>query len=80
MVDINNPAGLYNEILRRAKGKQDDLKVRQVWTQVLSEDESDDSAITKKVIELYQLGEEVKSLIRMSKGLMKSFTSLRFLR
>lgn len=66
MVDINNPAGLYNEILRSAKGKQDDLKVRQVWTQVLSEDESDDSAITKKVIELYQLGEEVKSLIRMS--------------
>lgn len=68
MIDINNPAGRYYEFLRRAKGKQDDLKVRQVWAQVLSEEESDDSAITKKVIELYQLGEEVKSLIRMSEG------------
>lgn len=71
MIDTNNPAGRYYEILRMAKGKGDDLKVRQVWAQVLDEDEKDDSAITKKVIEVYQLGEEVKTLINMNEGVNK---------
>lgn len=68
MIDTNNPAGRYYEILRMAKSKGDNLKVRQVWAQVLHEDEKDDSAITKKVIEVYQLGEEVKTLINMDEG------------
>ena len=68
MIDINNPAGRLYEILRQAKSRGDDVKVRQVWAQVLDEDEKDDSAITKKVIEVYQLGEEVKSLIKMNDG------------
>lgn len=71
MININNPAGRYYEILRQAKAQKDDLKVRQIWAKVLAEDESDDSAITKKVIEVYQLGEEVKSLIGMSEGVNK---------
>ncbi|MEQ3528131.1 hypothetical protein [Pseudoalteromonas sp. XMcav11-Q] len=71
MIDINNPAGRYYEILRKAKSKGDDLKVRQVWAQVLDEDESDDSTITRKVIEVYQLGEEVKRLIGMNEGVNK---------
>ena len=71
VIDINNPAGRFYEILRQAKSKGDDLRVRQVWAQVLSEDESDDSAVTKKVIELYQLGGEVKLLIGMSDGVNK---------
>ncbi|BDX03364.1 hypothetical protein MACH16_21120 [Marinomonas pontica] len=71
MIDINNPAGRYYEILRKAKGKGDDLKVRQVWAQVLDEEEGDDSSITKKIIEVYQLGEEVKGLIGMSEGVNK---------
>ena len=68
MIDINNPAGRLYEILRQAKSRGDDVKGRQVWAQVLDEDEKDDSAITKKVIEVYQLGEEVKSLIKMNDG------------
>ena len=71
MVDINNPAGRYYEILRLAKAKGDDLKIRQMWAQVLLEDEADDSAITKKIIEVYQLGEEVKSLVSISEGVNK---------
>jgi chorismate mutase len=42
-----------------------------VWAQVLDEDESDDSTITRKVIEVYQLGEEVKRLIGMNEGVNK---------
>jgi len=71
VIDTNNPAGRYYEILRMAKGKGDDLKVRQVWAQVLGEDEKDDSKITKKVIEVYRLGEEVKTLISMDEGVNK---------
>lgn len=71
MIDINNPAGRYYEILLAAKSKGDDLKVRQMWAQVLDEDENDDSAITKKVIEVYQLGEDVKTLINMNNGVNK---------
>jgi chorismate mutase len=71
VIDINNPAGRYYEILRLAKTKGDELQIRQMWAQVLLEDETDDSAITKKVIEVYQLGEEVKSLISMSDGVNK---------
>lgn len=71
MIGINNPAGRYYEILRKAKSKGDDLKVRQMWAQVLDEDESDDSAITRKVIEVYQLGEQVKSLVSMGEGVNK---------
>jgi hypothetical protein len=71
VIDINNPAGRYYEILRLAKTKGDKLLIRQMWAQILSEDENDDSAITKKVIEVYQLGEEVKSLISMTEGVNK---------
>lgn len=71
MIDPNNPAGRYYEILRTAKSKGDDLKVRQMWAQVLGEDEKDDSAITRKVIEVYQLGEEVKRLISTNEGVNK---------
>lgn|GEM_PF-1654781 len=71
MIDTNNPAGRYYEILRAAKGKGDDLKVRQMWSQVLGEDEKNDSAITRKVIEVYQLGEEVKSLIGINESVNK---------
>ena len=44
VIDINNPAGRLYEILRQAKSRGDDVKVRQVWAQVLDEDEKDDSA------------------------------------
>lgn len=71
MIDINNPAGRYYEILRQAKEKGDNLRVRQVWSQVLDEDKDDDSALTKKVIEVFQLGEEVKRLINLSEGVNK---------
>ena len=71
MIDINNPAGRYYEILREAKSKEDHLSVRQVWATVLDEDENDDSAITKKIVEVYQLGEEIKSLIGMNEDVNK---------
>lgn len=71
MIDTNNPAGRYYEILRKAKSKGDGLTIRQMWAQVLEEEESNDSAITRKVIEVYHLGEEIKNLIGMNKDVNK---------
>ncbi|MEZ9366257.1 hypothetical protein AB4167_17180 [Vibrio sp. 10N.286.49.E11] len=68
MIDLDNPAGRFYDILNQAKAKKDEQKVRQVWAQILDEDETNDSAITKKVIEVYQLGEQVKDLIKMNEG------------
>ncbi len=68
MIALDNPAGRFYDILNQAKAKKGELKVRQVWALVLDEDENDDSAITKKVIEVYQLGEQVKDLIKMNDG------------
>lgn len=82
MLDLNNPAGRFYEILREAQSKADELRVRAVWGQVFSEDANNDLAITKKVIELFQLGEEVKVLVGMSDGIntelyLSSFPTIR---
>lgn len=66
MIDINNPAGRYYEILRQAKEKGDNVRVRQVWSQVLGETEENDLGIIRKVIEVFHLGEETKNLIKVS--------------
>lgn len=71
MIDLDNPAGRFYNLLEQAKSRPDAHKVRQVWAHIFDEDQNDDSAITRKVIELYQLGEEVKQLISMNNGVNK---------
>ena len=71
MIDLDNPAGRFYSLLQQAHARPDAHKVRQVWAFVFDEDEKDDSAITRKIVELYQLGEEVKQLISMNDGVNK---------
>jgi hypothetical protein len=71
VIDIDNPAGRFYNLLQQAKTRPDTHKVRDVWAHVFDESQKDDSAITRKVVELYQLGEEVKQLISMNNGVNK---------
>jgi len=71
VIDLDNPAGRFYNLLQQAKSRPDAHQVRQVWAYVFDEDEKDDSAITRKIVELYQLGEEVKQLISMNDSVNK---------
>lgn len=66
MIDESNPAGRLHKILSDAKRRKDQDKVRAVWASVL-DIEQDEVVITKAVVELYSLSNEIQSLIRMNK-------------
>jgi len=68
MIDESNPAGRLHKILSTAKGQPDSKKVRDVWSFVLSI-EGDDVIVTKGVVELYSLSQEIQSLIKMNENL-----------
>lgn len=65
MIDETNPAGRLHRILREAKSQPHNRKVRQVWATVLGCDENDDAEISRRVIEVYSLSNEVKGLIEL---------------
>ena len=71
MIDESNPAGRLYKILKTAKGYVDTEKVRNVWSSVFGIDD-DDLVITKSVVELYSLSQEVQSLIKMNENLNHS--------
>ena len=80
MIDESNPAGRLHKILFQAKKHIDSKKVEEVWADVLNI-EKNDVLITKAVVELYSLSNEVQALVRMNNQLnhdlyLKSFTSI----
>ncbi len=81
MIDGNNPAGRLHNILTLTKGWPDSDKIIHVWASVLGIEE-DNVLVTKAVIELYSLSEEIQRLIMMNGDLnhdlyLKSFRSIR---
>lgn len=68
MIDQSNPAGRLHKILSEAKRQGDKKLVREVWADVLSVD-NDDIVVTKSVVALYSLSQEIQSLIKMKEGL-----------
>ncbi|VUD69051.1 hypothetical protein TDB9533_04415 [Thalassocella blandensis] len=80
MIDESNPAGRLHKILVQAKKRPDQDKVRKVWSTVLGIEE-DDVLVTKAVVELYSLSNEIQSLIKMNNQLnhdlyLKSFNKI----
>lgn len=80
MIDESNPAGRLHKILSKAKTRPDKDKVRDVWSMVLGV-EQDDVIVTRAVVELYTLSNEIQSLIKMNEQLnhelyLKSFKSI----
>lgn len=68
MIDESNPAGRLHKILSQAKAQPDNQKVKDVWSKALGVN-GDDVEVTKSVIELYSLSQEIQSLIRMNENL-----------
>ncbi|AFV85515.1 hypothetical protein [Alteromonas mediterranea] len=68
MIDESNPAGRLHKILKKAKSLPDNEKVKSAWAKALSI-EGDEVDITKAVIELYSLSQEIQSLIKMNDSL-----------
>ena len=80
MIDESNPAGRLHKILSQAKSCPDKDKVLDVWAMVLGI-EQDDVIVTRAVVELYSLSNEIQSLIKMNEQLnhelyLKSFNSI----
>ena len=68
MIDISNPAGRLHKILSEAKFHSDNSNIKEVWAKVLSVEE-DDIVVTKSVVELYYLSQEIQSLIKINNSL-----------
>lgn len=68
MIDQSNPAGRLYKILIEAKGKGDNKKVIDVWASAIGI-QPDTIAVTKGVIELYRLSQEIQQLITMNDNL-----------
>ncbi len=80
MIDESNPAGRLHKILCEAKKHQDKEKSLDVWAKVLNVD-ANDVFVTKAVVELYSLSNEIQSLIKMNEDLnhelyLKSFSTI----
>ncbi|MBU2986805.1 hypothetical protein KO528_15680 [Saccharophagus degradans] len=80
MIDESNPAGRLHKILSQAKSRPDKAKVRDVWAMVLGVDQND-ALVTRAVVELYSLSNEIQLLIKMNEQLnhklyLKSFSSI----
>lgn len=68
MIDESNPAGRLHKILSKAKRQPDKKTVKDVWSNALAVD-GDDVVVTKSVIELYSLSQEIQALIKMNENL-----------
>lgn len=68
MIDESNPAGRLHKILSTAKHQPDQKQVKEVWSLVLGI-EGNDIELTKGVVELYSLSQEIQSLIKMNNKL-----------
>lgn len=63
MIDKSNPAGRLYELLTKTKSLRDSTHVREVWSSALGCDKGDDAEIYKRVVEVYNLYNEVETLI-----------------
>ena len=68
MIDQSNPAGRLHKILAEVKKQPDKSPVKKVWASALGVEEND-VLVTKSVVELYSLSQEIQSLIKMNDGL-----------
>jgi len=68
LIDESNPAGRLHKILSDAKRQPDQKIVKEAWAEVLSV-EPDDIIVTKSVVALYSLSQEIQSLIKMKEDL-----------
>lgn len=68
MIDESNPAGRLHKILSDAKIQNDRTQVKKAWASVLDIEEND-VLVTKSVVELYSLSQEIQSLIKMNEDL-----------
>jgi hypothetical protein len=80
LIDESNPAGRLHKILTLAKQRPDQERVREAWANILGV-ELNDVIVTKAVVELYSLSNEIQSLIKMNGQLnhelyLKSFNSI----
>lgn len=69
MVDELNPAGRLYKIIDSAYKKPDNTKVRDVWSEVLDCDGQPEAEITRKVVAVYNLCEEVQNLLELIPGI-----------
>lgn len=80
MIDDTNPAGRLHKILAKIKTKPDTTKVIDAWSEVIG-CEATEVEVTRAVVALYMLSQEVQSLIKMNSSIneelyLKSFTRL----
>ncbi|MEJ6120847.1 hypothetical protein MT390_02975 [Vibrio sp. 2-Bac 85] len=68
MIDESNPAGRLYKILAGVKSQPDKTSVKKVWASAFAIEEND-VLITKSVVELYSLSQEIQSLIKMNDAL-----------
>lgn len=69
MIDTNNPAGRLYQLLQTARKKPEKEKVRNVWAEVFECKPQDDANISKSVVEVYNLSQDVQRLIKLIPGL-----------
>ncbi len=68
MIDKSNPASRLHTILVEAARHSDKQTVKVVWSSVIG-CENDNISVTRAVVELYSLSQEIQSLIRIIDGL-----------
>lgn len=68
MIDENNPAGRLYKLLFEAKRLPDKITVSEAWSKVVG-CENDPVLVTKAVVQMYTLSQEIQSLIRIRDGL-----------
>lgn len=64
MMDETNPAKRLHQILISARDKPLQTAVRDIWSDVLGCDSTDDFEITKQVAEVYALYKDVEKIVR----------------
>lgn len=64
LIDEQNPAGRLHKLLQKAKGHPDESKIIDVWANTVG-CENTPITVTKSVIALYALSQEIQNLIKM---------------
>jgi len=77
MIDESNPAGRLHKILSTTKRQPDGKKVLEVWADAIGI-EKDNVTVTKGVVGLYSLSQEIQSLIKMNAQLNHDLYLLSF--
>ena len=68
MFDESNPAGRLHTILKNFENQHDSATMRDIWSEALEVPSDDNASLSKAVIEVYSLSQEVKKLIKLREG------------